>query len=305
MYPKIIFFLFCFSLFSIHSGLAREPGIAPSIPPGLTLGIPIAINPPPGVYFISRTAYSDFTLYDNAGKNNGQTADIWTESLQLTWVPGWTLLGGSYKSFLMIPFARVSMERTTTATGRPGSWSSFGMANPEIQPLDLSWNLGNGWHIGTGLGIYLPIGKNDSTAEINIAGNFWTLEPSLGITWMNNPWHFATHVIYNTNTRNPDTKYRSGDQVFINSTLTYRLRDWNVGPVAYFQRQITHDKNDGGPASYGGNVFPKQEQAGAGVLVGRNIGEVNLFAMFTRDIYAHNTMGGNKIWFNFMLPLDI
>lgn len=292
------------AMLSASAAWAREPGISPNMPPGLTLGLPIAVNPPPGFYLMNRTAYASYTLRDNNGNDNGQKSRITSDSLQLNWVPGLKLLGGTYKAFIMVPLVDIDMTRTTTATGKLGSWHKSGMGNPKLQPLDLAWALGGGWFAGTGIGFYAPLGSYSKNADLNIAGNFWTFEPSLGLTYLNNGWHMSAHLAYNINTRNPDNQYKSGDQVFFNLTTTKAFGSWNVGPVAYYQKQLTSDSNNGGLASYGGRTFASPEQTGAGAVVSTEWGKVRLFGMVTRDMVAHNTMAGNKIWFNVSIPFQ-
>ncbi len=281
---------------------AREPGIAPNMPPGLTLGVPIAVNPPPGWYLTNRMSYASYTLRDASGGYNGQDATIAAESMQLTWLPGTQLLGASYKAFVIVPLVNMDMTRTTTTTGKLGTWHVTGLANPKIQPLDLSWNLGHGWSAVSGLGFYAPLGYYSKNAPLSIGGNFWTLEPSAGITYLRDNWHFSAHLVYNTNTRNHDNEYRSGDQVFLNLTLTRAFGAWKLGPVAYYQEQITPDSNGGGRPTFGGQVFADPRQVGAGLLASTDWGKAKLTAFVTRDVQARNTMAGDKVWFNLSLP---
>jgi hypothetical protein len=266
------------------------------------MGVPIAVNPPPGWYLTNRLSYASYTLRDDHGDYNGQKSTVTAESVQLTWVPGAELLGGSYKAFVIVPVIDLDMTRTTTATGKLGSWHSTGLANPKVQPFDLSWDLGQGWHAVVGLGFYVPVGDYTYGAPLNIAGNFWTLEPSAGVTYLHDDLHFSAHFIYNTNTRNPANEYLSGDQAFLNLTLTEAFGSWKFGPVAYYQQQVTQDSNNGGRATFGGQVFAEPMQVAAGLLASTEWGKVKLTGMVTRDFVAHSTMAGNKVWFNVALP---
>ena len=277
---------------------AREPGVAPQIPPGLTIGLPIAASPPPGFYVTNRTAYYSAKLKDNGGNYQGQDVSVFSESMQFTWVPGWKLLGASYKAFVSVPFVNVHMTRTTTATGPLGSWQKGGFADPKFQPLDLSWNLGGGFFFGAAVGFYAPIGTYNKGDTINPGANFWTLEPSIGLTYLKDGWNASLHVIYDTNTENRDTKYRSGDQIFLNATVTKNIDGWNVGPVGYYMKQVTGDVNRGGLPSYGGRVFDPQELLAVGGLISRQVGPFNLTAFYTHEVYARNTLQGGKFWFN-------
>ncbi|MFD1626850.1 SphA family protein [Azospirillum griseum] len=277
---------------------AREPGIAPMIPPGLTMGLPIAVNPPPGVYLTNRTAFYSAKLYDNNGHYNGQKADILSNSVQLTWIPGVELLGGTYKAFVMAPYVDIHQKRTTTAVGRLGSWHTSGFGNPKIQPLDLAWNLGDGFNVSAGVGVYLPIGNWSAGSAINLGGKFWTVEPSVGVTYLKDGWNASLQILYDTNTRNPDNHYRSGDQVFANATVTKTIDEWTIGPVGYYQKQVTADSNTGGRATFGGAIFKEPEQLALGGLVGRQIGPVRFTGMVTSEVMARNTYGGTKFWLN-------
>jgi hypothetical protein len=291
------------ALAAIGIAQAREPGIAPVTPPGITFGLPIAVNPPPGFSLMSRTGYADYTLRDNNGNYFGQKATIITESLQVNWVPGWTVLGGSYKAFFMLPFVDMKMERETRQTGpQLGTWHSSGLGNPKIQPLDLVWNLGDGYNVGAGVGVLLPLGRYDKSAQVNQGANFWTLEPSIGFTYLKNGWNASAHLIYDINSRNTDTEYRSGDTAALNLTLTKRVGGVSVGPVAYYHRQVTEDSNNG---TFVRAPKSKLEQAAAGVLVSGEIGKARLYGMYTKDFDIRNTMGGKKFWFNVSIPLDL
>jgi hypothetical protein len=287
---------------TISGALAREPGIAPNMPPGLTLGVPIAAILAPDWYLTNRLSYSDSTLRNDSGGYNGQDSTIVAESIQLTWVPDVKLVGATYKAFVLVPVIDLRTTRTTTATGALGSWHSTGLANPKVQPLDLSWNLSRGWFAVTGLGFYPPLGRYRYGAPLNIAGNFWTLEPSAGVTYLQGGLHFSAHLIYNINTRNTANQYLSGDQAFLNLTLTESFGGWKLGPAAYYQRQFTPDSNRGGRASFGGRVFPEPRQIGAGLLATTDCGKFRLTAILTRDVEARNTLAGTKFSFNLFRP---
>jgi hypothetical protein len=264
--------------------------------------VPIAAILAPGWYFINRLSYADYTLRNDSGGDNGEDATVMVESLQLTWVTDVKLLGGSYKAFAIVPVIDLRATRTTPATGTLGSWHTTGLANPKVQPLDLSWKLGSSWFAVTGLGFYPPLGAYRDGAPLNTGANFWTLEPSAGVTYLHGGLHFSAHLLYNLNTRNPTNQYASGDQAFLNLTLTESFGAWKLGPVAYYQRQFTPDSNRGGRAAFGGQIFPEPRQIGAGLLASTDWGKVHLLAILTRDVEARNTLAGTKFSFNVSRP---
>lgn len=282
---------------------AREPGIAPQFPPGQTIGLANAASPPPGIYIMNRLAWYDATLRNDDGKYNGQDVTVRSEAVQVTWVPGLNILGADYKAFVNVPLVDMRVTRTTPATGRPGSYHTSGLADPKVQPLDLSWNLGDGFFVGTGFGVYVPVGTYSSGANINIGQHFWTFEPSVAFTYLNHGWNASIHALYDVNTENPTNHYRSGDQVFVNTTLTYNLFGFDVGPVGYYQKQVNDDHNEGGRSTFGGTIAAPSEQYAVGGIVTTLIGPFRVSAFITRDIEARNTMSGDKYWFNVSVPL--
>lgn len=286
------------------SAAAREPGIAPQFPPGQTLGLPNAVSPPPGLYLMNRVARYSATLRDDDGHYNGQDVTVLSEALQVTWVPGWTVLGGAYKAFVNLPFVDMEMTRTTPATGRMGSYHTSGLADPKVQPLDLSWALGDGFHMGAGLGVYVPVGTYSGDAALNIGQHFWTVEPGLALTYLKDGWNASIHTTYDINTENRTKHYRSGDQIFVNTTLTHNFAGWDIGPVGYYQKQVTEDRNEGGSSSFRGTTAAPSEQLAVGGLVSRQVGPVRLTAFYTRDVEARNTLSGDKLWFNVSVPLQ-
>ncbi|MGE5477487.1 MAG: transporter [Bacteroidales bacterium] len=282
---------------------AREPGIAPQFPPGQTLGLANAVSPPPGLYLMNRLAWYDAELRDDAGRALGQHATVRSEAIQLTWVPGLSLLGGDYKAFVNLPLVDMTVTRRSPATGRPGRYHSSGVADPKVQPLDLSWKLGDGWFAGAGLGVYVPVGTYSANADINIGQHFWTVEPGAALTYLKDGWNASLHVLYDVNTENTANHYRSGDQVFVNATVTRNLAGWDVGPVGYAQKQVTDDRNDGGAATFRGTTASPSEQLGLGLLASHALGPAKVTAFVTRDVEARNTLGGDKLWLNVSLPL--
>lgn len=285
------------------SAQAREPGIAPQFPPGQTLGLANAVSPPPGLYLMNRLAWYDANLRNDEGRDTGQHATVRSEAIQLTWVPGVKVLGADYKAFVNVPLVDMTVTRRFSNTGKPGRYHTSGMADPKVQPLDLSWSLGDGWYVGTGLGVYLPIGTYHTGADINIGQHFWTVETGVAVSYFKDGWNASAHVLYDINSENKDNHYRSGDQVFVNATLTRNLAGWDVGPVGYYQKQVTEDHNNGGISTFRGTTASPAEQVAAGLLASHALGPAKITAFVTHDIEARNTLGGDKFWLNVSLPL--
>jgi hypothetical protein len=283
---------------------AREPGIAPLFPPGQTAGLPIAVPLRPGLYVGSRTAFYDAALINNEGQFAGQRLIVASEAVQLIWAPGWRLLGADYRMSFLQPFANITQDRGyPLPPAMRGSTSQFGAANLKFHFLELSWSLGNGFFAAAGAGVYIPIGQWSATAPINIGANFWTLEPSVAVTYFDHGWNLTLHALLNTNTVNPANQYLSGDQVFVNLTATKNIAGFHVGPVAYYQKQFSSDANFGGASVFRGQTFPGPEQYAVGGSVIYRLDRLSLQFMVTQDVFSRNAIQGTKAWFNLSYKL--
>ena len=278
---------------------AREPGIAPLFPPGQTAGLPLAVPLRPGFYVGSRTAFYDAALINNEGQPAGQRLIIASEAAQLIWVPGWRLLGADYRMSFLQPFANITQDRGyPLPPAMRGSTSQFGAANLKFHFVELSWSLGGGFFAAAGAGVYFPTGQWSATAPVNIGANFWTFEPSLAFTYFDHGWNLTLHALLNTNTVNPANQYLSGDQVFLNLTATKNVAGFHVGPVAYYQKQISGDANFGGIGVFRGQTFPGPEQYAVGGSVIHRFERTSIQFMITQDVFSRNAIQGTKAWLN-------
>lgn len=283
----------------IAAAQAREPGIAPLFPPGLTLGVPIAATAPPGFYLTSRSARYDGQVINHLGQYAGRRITALSEALQLTWIPDWRPLGATLRIFVAQPVVYVEENRTAPVPAAMQGWvSRGGFANTKLQPFELAWSLGDGFFASAGFGFYVPDGDWALNAPINIGANFWTFEPDLGFTYFKDGWNASLHVVYNTNTWNQANHYYSGDQLFLNATVTKNIEGFDFGPVAYWQREVGSDVNAGGRTVFGGTTIQPAEQTALGATLGHPFGRFYAQLMYTQDVYARNALMGGKAWLN-------
>lgn len=284
------------------AALAREAGAPTSVPAGNTIGVAVAASPPPGFYFSSRSGYWDAELSDGNGDFGGQENTLVDTAFQFIWVPGTKILGGDYKAFATIPLLYNDQTRSAPFPApMQGSESKLAFGNVEIHPLEVSWMIQPGIFVSTGFSIFAPTGQFSDTAEINSGANFWTFSPSIGYSYLRDGWNASVHAQYFTNTENKDTDYRSGDDVLVNATVMKDLGGWSMGPVAYYRKQVTSDTNNG--TSYGGTIQGKAEQTGVGLSVSKRFGAVEANVSYTHDVHVRNTVGGDKFWVNFTMPI--
>ena len=291
---------------------AREPGVGNNYPVGLLLGYPVGANPPPGLHL---STYFHYYFGDAVGANGSQIGNsISTTAFapRIAWVPTWTMLGASYMAFVVKPILSIDLNNSSNAAiAKTGHSTTVGFANTAWSPATLSWNLGNGWFASAGFVFYGPDGTYTAPVNtpamytVNAGNNFWTLEPDLAISYLGGGYDLTAHVAYNVNTENPTTKYRSGDQFFLDLTATKTFGHLEFGVVSYYSKQVTADVDSGhyfAPAFIDLTTTPTVFALGA--LIGYRLGPVLLKAHYTREVYARDTTMGQRFWLSVSVNIN-
>jgi hypothetical protein len=280
-----------------QSGFARELGVGPQYTIGSSLGTPSGGNPPPGLYFIAGANYYKTNIVDQNGNNPANNKlSLGVSTAQFVWVPGWTFLGASYSATVLQPY--VAAQTTTNGV----TTSANGFADTLWSPINLSWALGNAWFASAGLGFYAPNGTiSGPNGTSGIGAPFWTFEPSVAISYLGNGYNLTAKLAYNTNTANPNTKFRSGDQLFLDLTATKTFGKWELGPVAYYHNQVTADSDPNRTYAFlnsiGVPVYTRPTSFALGGLVAYNITpEAKLRLVVTDDVYARSSVQGWRVW---------
>ncbi|QTF09036.1 hypothetical protein HC231_14810 [Brenneria izadpanahii] len=294
-------------------------GISP-LQPGATTGNAAGALPPPGLYLMADVASEGGKLKDERGKTArtpaGQRikASNISSVAALTWVPGWEALGARYAAAIAQPY-KWSRTRISDENGSDVVRSS-GMVNTAITPVILSWSLGGGYYLGTGLTLYADNGKfryaYDATAGRNvksstaIGNDYWTVEPSLALTYLADGWNITINNLLDVNTTNKTTDYRSGMTYYLDMTAARRIDNFTLGLIGNYTRQITDDKINGEtvsavPGFYGeGN---KMEHVLAGPLLAYDFGAFSVNARMLFSLRAKNDADVSFLHLGFSMPL--
>lgn len=307
----------CFSALAGHA-IAAE-GISP-LQPGATTGNAAGALPPPGLYLMTDVAYEKGKLKNERGETartpTGQRikASNVSSVAALVWVPGWEVLGARYAAAVAQPYkwarTRIGDEYGSNVV------SSSGLVNTSITPAILSWDLGGGYHLGTGLTVYADNGKfryaydapagrhvKSSTA---IGNDYWTLEPNLALTYLADGWNITVNNLLDINTTNKTTQYRSGMTYYLDMTVAKRINNYTLGFIGNYTKQITDDKIDGKkvsavPGFYGeGN---KAEHVLAGPLLAYDFGAFSINARMLFSLRAKNDADVSFFHLGFSMPL--
>ena len=283
------------------TAFAREPGVGNIVPPGATLGVPIAANPPPGFFFSSRTTFSYGELKDAFGNRAGVDLNVKATVLQLHYTPGVTILGGDYRAMALIPI--VNLDQTIGAPFPPflhGQTKGTGIGDLTSSPFNLSWMVQPGIFLTFGTSINVPTGSFDPNG-LSYGTNTWGGTLEFGYSYLRDGWNASVHVVYSTQETNKATNYKSGDELLVNVTAMKKMGDFSIGPVGYWRKQLEDDVNRG--AFYGGVASGRAEQMGLGIGYARPMGGGELNLNLVHDVMAKNTVGGTSLQVNFSIPL--
>jgi hypothetical protein len=301
------------------SASAMETGTFQNRLNGATIGLPLGALPPPGLYTGLSTAYLGMLSgSSNSGASTGnQCAAAGTrcavlpaiaQAVPLLWVPGWSFFGANYSASLVEAFymfttcggntfnaAGPVAGTGTCATGNPITGGGMVFTNLFVQPINLSWNLGGGWFVATAFSFTAPTGTK-AGGGFTPNPDYWTLEPSVSISYLGNNWVASWNNFYDINTRSEGTccaatNITSGNAIYGDLMAVYKIGKWSIGPVGYYEFQTTSDTGNCTPAP-GVNLCGRYQTAAAGALVGYDFGPVDLQVWVTDQFVGRDTPAG-------------
>lgn len=275
--------------------------------------------------------------------STGEAApDRFVTTFRATWSPGWELLGGAYWVAANIPYADVSVNIDGGVATIPlpppvgpikvpipgGNYSGSGFGDLGISPFNVSWALTDNFHITASFSFYAPIGSYTETSRninaVNIGTGYWTLEPSLGFTYLSPEGRMSLNMVYDFALENNHSStiqtagggtlsgnYQSGDMLIMDFSAVRFLERWSLGVGGYYAQQVTSDKIDGiivpelsipglGQTRGQGNRYMK---FALGPLVGYDFGALKVTAYYNYDFLAENAVQSSSYWLRASLKL--
>ncbi|MDD3371756.1 MAG: transporter [Alphaproteobacteria bacterium] len=267
---------------------------------GTDEGLIAGMVPPKGVYFINNSYFVSWKEYDGRGKYMGYKLDGYVDVPIVIWNPGFKVLGADYAVAIAQPFDFTSLSGPGVASGN-GHWGTY---NTVVVPGLLSWALPGGFHVKTGLAVYVDDASSSpahprTDGGVGSGNSFWTLEPRLGVSWLHDGWNFSVDLSFDYNLKDTKTNYDSGNIFNAEYTVTKNLGKWTVGLGAYQQNQVNKDKLNG-------VKLPGKTRLGYGMgpILGYNFGPVSVEATYNFNITTHNDFGGNVMNVRLVVPLD-
>ena len=270
----------------VWTGAARaEEGVTPYLP-GATTGVPIGALPPPGVY----ASEDNYLVYGGVKGSNGGSIPVqvanWSFNLSLLWSTPYKILGAHYGAGVV----QIAANHTVDATALGGArTASFGLFNTILQPLILSWSVGHGIFVSTAQSIYLKDGEfhalNGNRSQTSYANNFYTYEPSVAISYLQNGWNLTATNILDINTKDQRTNYLSGDIYYLDLTAVHTFGKFTAGLIGNVTEQFTDDTKGGTRVGSDGN---RVEHVMLGPLLSYQLDRFTITARFLGDVLTRN-----------------
>lgn len=127
--------------------------------------------------------------------------------------------------------------------GRSGS--NTGIGDLEFGPV-LNWEIGDHQVATLTPTLVVPTGEYNAKYAVNPGfGNFYTFRPSFQYGFIGDGWDVAARTVLSFNTRNKDTKYRSGTMLNIDfAAMKFVTEDLRLGVQGFVVQQLTEDSSD-------------------------------------------------------------
>lgn len=289
-----LFVLFAFTVKATENGGGAYPNGAE----GFMTGI---VPPPPGLYMI------DYTMYYGANDfmdGNGSSIDApfdltaWGNIPRIINVTDKRLFGAQWAQHIFIPI--LYLDVTTPG----GNDDNFGLGDIIVDPFILAWHTKN-LHWAVGMDTYIPLGAYDKNEIANLGRNYWTFEPVAALTYLSDSGYEASaKIMYDINTRNNATDYKSGDEFHFDYALAKKVGNYAVGIGGYYYKQVTGD--DGTVMTPAGAVDAgdnKGQTIAAGPQISYQHKGMSFVLKYQQEFETENKFEGGKVWFKFITAL--
>ena len=252
-------------------------------------GFGAGMLPPPGTYFLNYVNIYSARDFENSYIPSDFKLNVTANVFRLVHMTKQQVLGGSWGMQVILPV--IYMDATMAGRNQ----SNTGLGDIVIDPIMLAYHSKN-LHYAFGLDIVVPTGEYKSTDLANLGRNYWTFEPVFAATYLNNDGCEASiKLMYDFNTRNSDTDYRSGQELHADYTLAKKFNALTAGIGGYFYKQVTGDSGSGaGLGDFKGRAFA------LGPQIKYDYKNMAFSAKYQHEMLVKNKPEGDKLWFNFM-----
>ncbi|ABV37339.1 conserved hypothetical protein [Shewanella sediminis HAW-EB3] len=259
-------------------------------------GIMAGALPPPGFYYVN---YATHYNADGAQLPVDLKLDVSANVSRFVYMTEHKLFGADYGTYMVVPLLHVSAMLDTHSPAGTISSTESGLGDIAFSPLVLAWHSKN-WHVATGLEFVVPTGDYDKHNLANLGRNYWTIEPVFAATYITDyGLELSGKFMYDFNTENSDTDYKSGQEFHVDYAVAYHTGPWTLGVGGYVYKQTTSDSG-AGVTDPDGN---KGQVLAIGPSVKYDLAGLSIEAKYQEEIWVENRPEGNKLWLKMSLPL--
>lgn len=253
--------------------------------------------PPPGFYgMLYGQRYSADALRGNDGRKLPMDFKVRANVIapRLVWVTDKTVWGGSLAFHSIVPLVdlRVSINGDSQRKRGVGD-ILFGPA--------LGFHYSDKLHVAYGIDFVAPTGRFDRDDLANIGRNYWAAQPLIAVSYVDPAGlNFDIKTMYDFNSRNRDTDYKSGQELHADFAVGWGLGNgWVLGVGGYAYRQTTNDELRGETV---------KDNKGRAFAFGPNIKYSNpkgwfLTAKWEKESSVRNRAEGEAFWLKLVAPL--
>nr|WP_314264826.1 transporter [uncultured Moellerella sp.] len=222
--------------------IATEGGGLGIYPDGLENFMSGAL-PPAGVHLLMYGGNARYTsVRDNKGNKipiPGFSVNVNVLAPRMIWVTDQQLMGGQLALHTIVPL----LDVTAKAGGKRDN--SRGLGDITFGPA-LGFHPSADLHYVLGLDIYAPTGDYSKTDPSSLGKNYWAAQPVWAISYIPpNGVNADIKMMYDFNSRNNDTKTRSGQAFHADYALGWAFGNgWVAGAGGYAFLQSTNDSGD-------------------------------------------------------------
>ncbi|MCW3663922.1 transporter [Burkholderia cenocepacia] len=256
------------------------------------------VMPGPGQTWLQNYSafYDADTFTDSRGHSSvpGFKAEVFVNATRI--FHNWNTKIGPFDllSGVVVP---LYSSRTGSALGHE---RNSGIGDIELQPIYLGYTSPDKTLFSFGgLEVYVP-------SRADVSSNYYTIATTLYTTWLPTPRLELSGVVgVEFHTRNNDTKYRSGTMFIADYGVNYKPFEkqpgFAVGLGGYLVSQISDDKQNG--ETVAGGFRQKGFAIGPQISFAGSFGAVGL--KWQREFKTENRPEGDKIWLQWMIPLNL
>ena len=210
-------------------------------PNGIT-DFAVGMLPPPGTYLLASAGHYTADKFVNpAPLFSDIDFTITSDSVRVVHMTRVKLPGGGRYGFYGIA-AFLDMDLRAGAFRQHAS----GLADLVVAPVLAGWDHKT-IHYGGGLDINLPTGAYDKHRFLNPGRHYTAFSPFGVFTWLSKSGpEFSTRVMYDINTKNTSTGYRTGNELHADFVAAWHFgKSLAVGAGGYVYEQVQPDTGTG------------------------------------------------------------